>query len=223
MSDTEIDKLVASLTVLGPTDKIVRPSGYPNSLAMCVMDSIWSLSANYKRHVMPVLHRYASEKGVKNLQDVHDSPAELVTFIESRPGGPSAFADLVRNHQRTSTRNGVLKAEAVYEAAKLFQQSETSTPTQLLKNAETVEAAWRRLPGQCSSATGWRYLLLLAGAAEVKPDRMIIRFVERAVGRTPTPDQARDLVLAASERLAVDPAALDHAIWIHQRNERKTR
>jgi hypothetical protein len=35
-----------------------KPDGYPTSLALCILDSIWSIGVNYDRHVIPVLNRY---------------------------------------------------------------------------------------------------------------------------------------------------------------------
>ena len=38
------------------------------------------------------------------------------------------FTDIVlKNHQRTSSRNGILKSEAVYEIAKIFQKYKINT------------------------------------------------------------------------------------------------
>jgi hypothetical protein len=46
--------------------------------------------------------------------------------------------------------------------------------------AEQLKQAWLAVPGQ-RSGISWRYLLMLAGIPEVKPDRMIRRFVADAL------------------------------------------
>ena len=71
------------------------------------------------------------------------------------------------------------------------------------------------MPGQ-GSGISWRYVRLLAGVQEVKPDRMIIRFVARAIGRTPMPNEAAALVTAVATGLNVDLRGLDHRIWRFQ-------
>jgi hypothetical protein len=105
--------------------------------------------------------------------------------------------------------------------------------------ADALEAAWRALPGQ-SSGISWRYLGMLVGAAaQVKPDRMVIRFLSNALAAS-SPRSRRDLVpgtglldpedaglllQAVAEQLArryasrrgLTPRALDYAVWSFQR------
>lgn len=63
----------------------------------------------------------------------------------------------------------------------------------------------------------WEYFLMLLGKPGVKADVWIVRFVSKAVGRTTSSPETRDLVKAAAAELGTDPTALDHAIWSHQR------
>ena len=190
----------------------MSPAGYPESLALCILDSVWSLGVNYDTHVLPVLNRY---RDLRSHAGSADTASDLAAAIDSC-GGPEGFAAAVGNRQRTSTRGGVLKAEAVFRAAHLMIESGIETPTELREHADDVKLAWRRLPGQRSSATGWRYLLLLAGASEAKPDRMILRFVSGAIARSCTPDEAHDLLFAAAVSLSVPLPTLDHRIWLFQ-------
>ena len=57
--------------------------------------------------------------------------------------------------------------------------------------------------------------MLLAGLPSVKPDRMVLRFLELAIGTdvTLTGDRAIELVKAAANSLDVSPRTLDHVIW----------
>ena len=82
----------------------------------------------------------------------------------------------------------------------------------------------RRVPGQ-GSGISVAYWKMLSGDSEgVKPDRMILRFVERALGRKVFADDARRLLVESAERVSVEKAAvmsprlLDYAIWAHERN-----
>src|ERR1700694_1929444 len=49
---------------------------------------------------------------------------------------------------------------------------------------ERIRTAWQKVPGQGSGIT-WHYAQMLAGVPGVKPDRMIIRFVAKALGLPP--------------------------------------
>jgi hypothetical protein len=61
---------------------------------------------------------------------------------------------------------------------------------------------------------------MLVGLADVKPDRMVRRFVAGALGRPSQSavgaDEARELVMATAARLGVPPRALDYAMWTYQ-------
>jgi hypothetical protein len=87
-----------------------------------------------------------------------------------------------------------------------------------------VKRAWRTLPGQRSSSIGWRYLLMLAGEDEVKADRMIKRFVARAVNTSNVSEEvAGQLVEEAAASLGVSARTLDHAIWSYESRAARAR
>ncbi|GAA3851947.1 hypothetical protein KACC15558_34910 [Brevibacterium ammoniilyticum] len=77
-----------------------------------------------------------------------------------------------------------------------------------------VYRAWKRLPSQSSGVT-YNYLLILAGLPSVKPDRMIFRFLARALGESAKLDtrRAAELITKTAEEMNVDPRALDHIAW----------
>lgn len=206
---------VAALTVqvLGDPTSWKTPAGYPTSLALGLIDSIWSLGVNYDRHVVPVLNRYREHSP----QAVTDGPRQLLEVLSHSPHG--AFSDLVQNNQRTSTRSGILKGDAVVMAAELMISHSVQTPEHLRNlhgaAAESLHRGWRAIPGQRSTNTGWRYLLLLAGAQQSKPDRMVLKFLRSALGRNVTPDEGHALLAALAERDGLDLRAFDHRIWLH--------
>jgi hypothetical protein len=192
--------------------------GYPESLALCVIDSIWSLAANYDSHVVRVLDRYRELRRDSGADPNKDSAGDLLKTIEEL-GGAEAFADRLKNHQRTSTRNGALKAEAIERAAAILVDRGIETPQHLLAavaSGDGLQGAWQTIPGQRSSLTGWRYLLLLAGKQEVKPDRMVRRFVADAIDRAVNANEAHALLSAAATLLGMQPRELDHQVWRYQ-------
>jgi hypothetical protein len=202
---------------LGPPASWPVPDGYRDSLALCILDAVWSIGVRYRsvENVVDTYRRLREQDGaLPNLDDA----AALVDLIE-RLGGPAAFADAVGNRQRTSTCNGVLKAEAVSLAAQALVAAVVDAAWQL-READSdqlgrAKSQWRRVPGQ-RSGVSWRYLLLLTGRQEVKPDPMIMGFVSAARARPTTAAVAADLVLAAADRMGVEPRVLDHRIWRYQ-------
>ena len=130
-------------------------------------------------------------------------------------GGPEAFADAVRNRQRTSTTNGILKAEAVYRQAAMLAEEGVVDVSGL---TDAVRERWVLVPGS-KSGTSWDALLLVMGEDTVKADRMLRRFCAAALGTTESrvsAKRAHELVVGAAAELGVSARALDGAIWAYE-------
>lgn len=202
------------------------PKGYLDGLALCVIDSVQSTGVTYSS-VGKVLDRYRAYRREQDSEPAADGAAELLaTFDEC--DGPDGWAARIGTRNRTSTRGGALKAEAIRDAARVLAAEGIDTTTALRAAAddearlEQVRNAWCAVKGQRSGIT-WRYVLMLAGVPGVKPDRMIIRFVADALEvprRTVGAAYAAEIVTAAAPELDTSPTALDHAIWRFQRGRR---
>lgn len=199
--------------------------GYPDGLALCVVDSVQSTGVTYTS-VGNVLDAYRAYRKAQNGDPKTDGTPELLnTFKELK--GSVGWAAAIGNQNKTSTRAGApLKAEAIRLAAQVLNDGGITDTAKLRVAAEAqelgdVKAAWLRIPGQRSGIT-WRYLLMLAGVPGVKPDRMIIRFVADSLGlprRAVTSNFAAEAVLAAAKELRMSPTDLDHGIWSWQRGQ----
>ncbi len=194
-----------------------KPAPEYDSVALALIDAIWSLGVRY-RGVLNVIARYTAARVEQGGAPKLDTPDDLLTFIEGC-GSPDAFAEAVNNRQRTSSRSGILKAEAVQRAAAVLASYGVSTP-QLLLGLDAgalaaIEADWRAIQGQ-GSGLSWEYFLMLCGISGVKADRHIRRFVAEALD---VPESqvgaadARRLVIAASDELGIDWRVADYAIW----------
>ena len=92
-----------------------------------------------------------------------------------------------------------------------------------LRSGPTFEAEVQQIPGQ-KSGIALGYFYMLTGSEDViKPDRMILRFLEAALGRGVTVPEARMLLAEASRVLEVQyrqmtPRLLDYLIWQYQRD-----
>ena len=187
---TDVEMLAAACEKL-LTDDLRTPPGYPDSLALCIVDAVWSLGVRYGS-VVNVLDRYRGwVLDVAGGEADRRGARELVDDIDAA-GGPERFAeDVVDNRARTSTRSGILKAAAVHRAAAAMVAADVDSTAQLRSRYEdpAVEATWRAVKGQ-RSGISWHYLRILAGVQDVKADRMICAFVSEAIRRTVEPSQA---------------------------------
>jgi hypothetical protein len=211
-----------SRETLGEPAGLTIPTGYPYSLALCVLDAVWSMGVRYGG-VAKVVGRYRGYRASVGADaDLDDLPDLLAVY--QAVGGDEDFAARIGNRQRTSTRHGaVTKATAVRQAAQALTVVGITTTGELRAQAGSStlaepKSAWLTVPGQ-RSGISWRYLLLLARVPEVKPDRMLRRYVAEALGEPDVPAElAAQLVMEAAEQLRVSPIALDHAIWRYQRS-----
>jgi len=193
------------------------------------MDALWSMGVRYAG-VNNVVRRYSTW-----VEETHGTSAQLRTASQllsdiSLAGGPKRFAtEVVRNSQRTSSRNGVLKVEAVEAACSALGRLGIDTPKDLRERwtEPEVKKTWLAIKGQ-RSGISWRYLLMNVRLEDVKPDRMIVRFVAEATGGPElSAEESRSAILAAFSILAersqgLTLRGLDHAIWRYQKGKKSS-
>ena len=124
-----------ALRELGEPSTGKRPTGSRSPLTLCVLASTWSIGIRYS-NVEKVLGRYLEHRGYDGLsasQRCTDGPSEFLAWYEGlgRPSSPERLAEAVRNRNRSSSRGGVLKAEAAIQAMTLFQELSVETTDSL--------------------------------------------------------------------------------------------
>lgn len=203
------------------------------SLPLCVIDAVYSIGVRYAG-VQRVVERYCQTYGLRKTRavpydipprDEQESISALCEKME-RQGVQDFAANVFQNLQRTSTRSGILKAEAVLAFAQVLRAHGVEHLQDIPAAAgdAALEQAIRQIPGQ-TSGISLQYLWMLAGSDDfIKPDRMILRFLQEAIGRTVTVREAPDLLRAATSQLQsrypqLTPRVLDHEIWKHQRGQ----
>ena len=201
------------------------------SLPLCVIDSVFSIGVRYES-VRNVLERYCAFAGVPRLSAARTVPPRAqqqstVAFLQLAItlDAERLAVEVFGNRQRTSTRNGILKADAVVRFAGVLTQHRVEYLQDVLEAPDLagVERGVRAIPGQ-SSGLSWRYFLMLAGREDlVKPDRMILRFLERTLRRPVGPDEAQPLLRATAAALArefpgLTARTLDNLIWTAERS-----
>ena len=129
------------------------------------------------------------------------------------------------NRQRTSTKNGILKSEAVIMVLELLQRFgiETLKDVDKLIIEHQFESEIKKIPGQ-KSGISFKYFLMLCGLENfVKPDRMIIRFLESVAHEKiksedcqPILQETLDMMNQKGFNLTL--RKLDNLIWNYQRS-----
>jgi hypothetical protein len=213
-----VEKLVRDR--LGEPSVWVEPDGYPDSLALCAIDSVYSLQSHYTATVN-VLDRYRSHRREDGVDPSKDGVPELLAAIQE-VGGPTSAADGLFRNRANAPGTRRLKSEALAEAAERLADIGVET-TIHLRSVDRSQAgrAWQ-VKGL--GPVSWDYLLMLSGAQGIKADRRVRSFVTTAVGESSlvSKDRAERAAKAAAERLGSTQRALDHAIWQYQRTVRST-
>ena len=200
------------------------------SLPLCVIDAVFSIGVKYDstRAVVTRYCEYTSQRRIRKSADLpnRESQEAISSFCgRSEQSDPVLMAKLVyQNRQRTSTRSGILKAEAVLRFAQVLQSFGIEHLQDVPRTSENTDlvAAIQSIPGQRSGISLY-YFWMLAGSNDfVKPDRMVLRFLEAALSRPVDINEAVALLCASIQELGADfpsltPRLLDHEIWKYQR------
>ena len=228
-------RIVDAVEALDPQPRVRRWT----SLSYCVLDSVWSLGALYDSVVCPLVFNVAKANG--DLEPVISLPAglpsdplPLVALMSRYPTVDSLLE--ITNMQRTSTRAGITKAEAVLRYADILIEHKVADLRQaegLLAGDEGRWGAVNRdlmsVPGEGAWGIRRGYLWMLCGHDDIiKPDRMVLRWLARynghADGKT-----ARVILAEVAQQLSQRQARpvtswmVDHAIWKAERSRHARR
>jgi hypothetical protein len=201
---------------LGDPAQWPEPTGYPNSLALCIIDAIYVTGARHLT-VEKVVERYRGYRAGQGGDADTDGAPELLANV-AELGGPDRWASEIGNRRPTSTaKNAPLRSVALIEVAQALVELGIRTTEDLRAVAEDSErcapakAAWCAVPGQRSGFT-WGYLVLLAQLPGATADLAVAGYVARALG-APNSGDVTALLHAVSEAAGRDANALQHAIW----------
>ena len=229
----EVDALVEALRQLpGISDAVARAQSWYSCLPYCVLGAIFSINSRYSV-VRGVLERYRDRYGLPPIEvvalprETHEpTVSELIDHIQAL--GATRFASQVLlNRMRTSTRGGILKAQAALDFARVLGAhgvERKADARRLLRSPSRLADLirdLRQVRGQASGISVDYFLMNVGDPTRVKADRWVLRFLGANLARDVHPAEARPLLLAASERLeseypGINPRALDRLIWAHQ-------
>jgi hypothetical protein len=219
-----------TLGVPGDAELPEEPRGYPDSLALCLIDSIQSLRNGYDTVVVPVLNRYRQHR-LKHRRDADtDGLPQFLAALDEIGGVQRWSASVGTHHKAPGT--SVLKGEAMRQAAEALVALNIETTQDLRKAAENpdeleaVRKAWTDVHGLGKAS--WDYFLM-AGPDGSKADTLLIRYVSRALAlpKSAEPNRVQAALECAADTLGVTQKRLDHAIWLYEseasRRARRTR
>lgn len=214
---TDIDLLrTACERDLGDPEQWLSSISYPNSLALCVIDAIYSTGARYVT-VEKVVGRYRDHRTAQGGDADSDGLTELLATMREL-GGPDPWASQIGNRRPTSSAaNAPLKAQAIAEVAEALVALGIDTTHDLRAVAADDErrararAAWCATPGQRSGLT-WDYALKLAQIPGANAGPVVVGYVAREIGTVDSAGAA-ELIRRVAEAAGWNAIELDHAIW----------
>jgi hypothetical protein len=205
---------------------------YYAHMPICVIDSVFSISVRYEGvrntiqrfcdHYKFIAYRDQAELPTKESQL---SVSEIIKLFKGST--PEELASNVyRNRKRTSSKNGILKADAVCRFLKVLKKhsAEYFQDIPNLYNNVDFENAIKLIPGQ-RSGISLNYFFMLAGSENlIKPDRMVLKFLENVTGHKINFNESQMALASISEVLntegiLMNPRLLDHIIWNYQRGQ----
>ena len=164
---------------------------YYASLPLCVIDAVFSIGVRYESTRRTVKHWCQSQVPAWPTivripsTEMRRGSHTIRQFINMLKGksfeliAQTAF----NNRQRTSTRNGILKAEAVYKFAMVLEKVGIDDFNDMVdqERTERAKSCVIQIEGQ-KSWISFDYLQMLAGSDyHVKADRMLRGFVADAL------------------------------------------
>lgn len=184
-----------------------------SNLVFAVLDAVFSIGA-----------RYAAVKNVVNNYSkyiIMDNEHRISDFIKvyEEHGSKKMAEEIIKNKQRTSSRNGILKIDACYEIAKILKSYDIETKKDFnIKINEELISEILQVKGQ-GSGIMLKYLIMLVGDDNVcKPDRHIRRYVAPFLGEKATDQDIQNLFTEAVKILKIKypnitVRLLDNRIW----------
>jgi hypothetical protein len=230
MNQTDIQQIVQYCQIHLKLKDAVDAEAYSyRSLPFCVIDTIYSIGARYQSTERTV-KRFCDFVGLERIDPTHSpekaSQISISRFLEmyDHYGVDRMAIEVFQNRQRTSARNGILKAAAVQMVSQVLQgyQIEYLQDASRIIGDLAFEAKFLAIRGQASGIS-LRYFYMLVGSDDyVKPDRMVTRFIWSATGKEYTIEEMHLGIVGAAKVLNPDypqltPRLLDSLIWNYQR------
>lgn len=204
---------------------------YYSCLPLCALDAVFSIGAKYtgvSRTVDRFCRNYSIPREAENTSIVPSKEKQTTVrqVSELLMGvSPEDLADIVSNHQRTSTKNGILKTAAFIQWLDILELYRIQTYQDFHKHwtDSNLEKDLRAVRGQKSGISTDYFYMLAGNTGDVKVDRHILAFTRIATGDgRVSATTVKDLFRSAVKELQPEHPGLtvrhlDHIVWEYQR------
>lgn len=205
---------------------------YYSCLPLCALDAIFSIGVHYSgtsRTIDDFCREFDIPRAAPKPFQVpsRSSQTTVGQVLEKlKDVTPAMLANRISNLQRTSTKGGILKAEAFMLWLDILELYEIQTYQDFHKKGEkgNLEQDLRAVRGQGSGISTNYFYMLAGNTNDVKVDRHIMAFTLSATGEDKlSPSVVKDLFTAAvkefqSNRPGLTVRHLDHIVWEYQRS-----
>jgi len=240
LTDNEINKIAEYFKENIQTIKPLGKGYYYNHTSLCVINAVWSIGVKYEG-VKNVVKKYYTKREFvpyrdNSLRDLslypettqQESISDFLEFMAQFSFKELADTIFV-NHQRTSSTNGILKAEAVIRFAKVLSKYGVNYFQDIavkIENNRSFEKEIKRIPGQTSGLSLDYFFMLAGDENKIKADRMIKRFLVEPIRKDPvtidTPcaqNAFERLLLVLNDNRIKSVRHLDNIVWDYQRRK----
>ena len=209
---------------------------YYQSLPFCIIDAVFSLGVRYGqvenviRNAAKVTDWNIFRSNGSSFLSPHQQKkiSDLLNEINEHKN-PCQTLFNNRGYANPSARNvpKVQKADLVHKFVGVLKRHEIETFQDLASygNPDALDAELCALPA-LTSGVGVRYFRMLSGDEnQVKPDRMIQRFIRDAIGKNLDANACVTVIQSACQIIkakysSLTPRLLDHEIWKFQRKRK---
>ncbi|OYX83423.1 MAG: hypothetical protein B7Y83_11470 [Flavobacteriales bacterium 32-34-25] len=206
------------------------PEFYYQSLPLCVIDSVYSIGVKYEI-VRKTVKNFCEYNNIsvfrQNIDSIPEQNSQFSVTDFINTFGKTDFEELAnsifKNRQRTSSKSGILKAEAVV----LFLNELSNEGINYFQDLENISTSFetkiKQIRGQ-KSGISLQYFYMLAGNDRlIKPDRMVVRYIESILKVPISIKDCQNILEQTSLKLEeygfyISPRKLDNAIWNYQRD-----
>lgn len=225
MNDEIIEKVetFCSAQFADKKDYVLQDEYNYGHLPLCVIDSVFSIGVKYEG-VQNVIKRFCDYYKIDRFSKKNELTTTDILVLIEQMSINELTEKVFKNRQRTSTKNGILKSEGVVlflKVLQIFKVEKFGDIEKIITN-EQFENEIKQIPGQ-KSGISLKYFFMLAGSDDlIKPDRMILRFLENITGQKLSLNNCQLILTAVTERLKnrgfnITAKKLDNLIWSYQR------
>ena len=205
---------------------------YYSCLPLCALDAVFSIGVKYtgvSRTVDNFCKEYGISREAKNpyrLPSTANQKTVGQVLEMLRNVSPEDLAAIIRNRQRTSSKNGILKTAAFIQWLDILESYGIQTYQDFHKHWSdcNLENNLRSVRGQKSGISTDYFYMLAGKTTEVKVDRHITSFVCEAlekqnVSATTIKALFREAVKDLTpEHPGLTVRRLDYIVWAYQEN-----